>query len=302
MEVITVTYRNDIQLLALQAHSLALNILYDDIERITVVINDEDSAGVRRLFDTHVAKLYGSLTDRVSVIEAPGGKDGWAAQQGLKLDRVRCSPSEYCLILDAKNHLVRSACRQHFIDERGRPRLHLVDGFGDRRRWLASSLGYFGVDNTYLHRPALPTTTPYTVRVDLMREMVLEIERREGRDIRDWFITKPGRQTEFLLYYSYLLSEFGSLHDIVDTSLREQPCLFRRGPTTEQAKRKLFRYARHGALFFGLHPGRMTALSDWDTKQIIRLWSERELMSPQAAQRVLNGEPVWAALDAAPSA
>lgn len=291
IELISVTHRHDLSLLALQARSIALFFPDNEIYQITIIVNDPEPDECVRIFEDQIRPLYGDSQKKIELhVSVVDDGAGWLSQQAIKLEAVSNSKSEYSLICDAKNHFIRCVNFDTFVDDFGRSSTNLVKTFGARQRWLKSSLKYFDVDSVFCDRPSLPTITPYCMCSKYVKEMVALIEAREQSSLRQWFINKRSSETEFLLYYAFLLKKFGSIHDIMNTSGFEQPAYFRKAPSTKNLRNKMLYFAETGAYMFGLHYARIPEIEIDEKSRISSLWDKIGLLSSELGNRFLNGD------------
>jgi hypothetical protein len=239
IDIVTVTFGEELPLLALQARSIARFFDPAAVARILVVVNDvhEDAcaAGVEAL-----RPLYGPLADRLEVVRpdmlasarpvgalrraarwyvrygrgplmrrlprrdrlASGwrGNPGWSMQQAQKLLVVSVATAPYVLILDAKNFFVSPVGLATFVAGDGRPRTRRVRVDALQRGWIAASFRTFGL-TAPVPAEAPPTTTPVVFERGLMREGVDDLEARLG-PLEVFFSLWKGRATEFMLMFA----------------------------------------------------------------------------------------------------
>ena len=100
LEIITVVFAQELPLLKIQAHSIQQYI--NDVERITIVIND--NTNVASMIDT---QWWGKWHDKVRIVTRDKWKyssrlTGWEEQQLLKLLAASEAIAPWSMVLDAK--------------------------------------------------------------------------------------------------------------------------------------------------------------------------------------------------------
>ena len=239
MDVVTVVFREELPLLALQARSIARFLDPGAVGRILVVVNDfrEDDcvAAVERL-----RPLYGDLAPRLEVIRpdalhsprrlgprrraelwyvrhgrgplmrrlprrdrlASGwrGNPGWSMQQAQKLLVANAVSARYVLILDAKNYFVAPVGLATFVAEDGRARSRRAGEGEFQRQWIDASFRALGLAPEGVSE-APPTTTPVVIESAAMRAALAAIEDRLG-PLESFFSLYKGRATEFMLLFA----------------------------------------------------------------------------------------------------
>jgi SAM-dependent methyltransferase len=208
IDYVVVSFHGDLPLLALQARSLDLFHVAEDVGRIIIVNNDNKPAVFERRFEAEVRPHYGALADRVQLVPAddllPGisrSRSGWRRQQALKLAAVRLVQAPVFVSLDSKNHLIRPTGRGVYRTPEGRV---IVQG---RRRWAVpeACLAYFDVPPDAWPVQVSNIITPYPMVTRHVLSLLEELERR-GEDLGTLFETRR-ELYEFALYYAWLVAQ-----------------------------------------------------------------------------------------------
>lgn len=211
IDLCTVVFRDEIDILRVQAESLALNATELGARNIYVVINDDE---------TVVAEIapewWGPLADKVLVVprsafSAPWVQDGWVSQQMFKILTASMSYNAWTMVLDAKTVVVRSLSLDKLLDEQGRACTGTVPLYPvfESSRQIVQDL--FGIKFT---QQIGPGGVPFLLHNDTVRLMISDIALRTKQDFPAWF-QQQGSVTEFVLYSGYVqhrLGSFGALY------------------------------------------------------------------------------------------
>jgi hypothetical protein len=74
------------------------------------------------------------------------------------------------------------------------------------RKHFNAACDYFGIEDGNDIEVAHPTTTPFLMKTDIAKSLVIDVETRESESFLDTFI-KNTSLNEFYLYFAYLLSK-----------------------------------------------------------------------------------------------
>ena len=239
IDVVTVAFREELPLLALQARSLARFLDPAAVARVLVVVNDVHEDATAAAVEA-LRPLYGPLAGRLEVVRpdalasprrwgvgtraaawyvrhgrgplmrrlprrdrlASGwrGNPGWSMQQAQKLLVVNAVTASHVLILGAKNFLVEPVGLGTFVAEDGRARTRGVAMTPLQRGWTEASFRALGLAAPVLAEVP-PTTTPVVFERGLMRAGVDALEARLG-PLEVFFSLRKGRATEFMLMFA----------------------------------------------------------------------------------------------------
>jgi Family of unknown function (DUF6492) len=210
MTFVTVVFGAELQLLHLQARSLARFLDPAAVKAIIVIDN-----GWRPLTKRQRSRLlasYSALATRVSFVRSAEFLDhapattGWRSQQIAKLMVSADITTPWYVILDAKNHLIRPANRADFLNNDGRAHA----GTHPYQKHpltphLETTLTYLGASPEQIDE-ALgafpPTTPPFVMNSQVVRSMIADIEETSGYPFAEEFERKG--LLEFFLYSAWL--------------------------------------------------------------------------------------------------
>ncbi len=267
---ITVAHQTDIVILCFQARSLA-KYLPESLTAEIIVIDN----GLTTSYSDLLAH-YGHLAKIVRIIRAEDiapsyifKHTGWYTQQILKLLVCNHVKTDRYVMLDAKNIMVFPLKREFLENKLDEPRSFMVDYTEhSSRRWLVNSLAFYSLPDIFI-KTFMPTTTPFVLVTNLVKEMIAWIEAREKLPFPTVFLDK--KLTEFFLYAGYLIYteqmiyEFTShtnCHVVFDTTVRFSNSWV---ADTEKQQRP----------FFSVH--RDAKLSDEAKRVVADFWKRRGL-------------------------
>jgi hypothetical protein len=216
IDIITVVFREELDVLRLQARSIELYCHSADLGRIYVVVNDAT-------VDTSEIDLawWGTLRDRVTVVHRAAwpvayAENGWLTQQLLKLMATELCTSTWSMVLDAKTIFVKPVAPVADC-----PVVGILDIYPvfDVSRQRVNEL--FGVELT---QQLGPGGVPFILNNALTLELMSEVAVRTNQSFDQWFQAQ-GMVTEFILYSGYVLYKFGSFDVIYNTDdIAVKPC------------------------------------------------------------------------------
>jgi len=201
IDIVTVAFESELEVLRLQARSVELFV--KDIDSIVVVVNQEEACRIdTRWWGKHqnkVTVMHRSLFDHV------WSSNGWVSQQALKLLAASQCASDWAVILDAKTIFVQS-----FELDQERPAVGQLDIYPvfEPSRKIANCL--FGID---LQQQLGPGGVPFIINVQQVRDMIHWIENQTQESFAHWF-QRQGQLTEFILYSAWIQYRTGSLNII----------------------------------------------------------------------------------------
>lgn len=213
IDLITIVFREELPLLRIQARSYDLYIQENDVNQITISVNDDD--GVADLIDPawwgrHQSKV---VIKTRSQYNFNCRVNGWESQQLLKLLAAGESTSTWAAVLDAKTWFVRSVDMIKVFDENNRVKtkslpLHpfLIKHFEPAKKFIDT---YFNINVTNLIGPA---GVPFLFHSPTVKEMIASVD-----NFPEFFQTSlqfPHLVTEFTFYTGYVTSKFGKITDL----------------------------------------------------------------------------------------
>ena len=284
IDIVTVSFRDELHLLKLQARSFRVNLNPDDVGDILVIINDNDVDGFVEHFKREVAPEYGvhfinhlKLIPHSEIMDAALETPGWRTQQTLKLLAARNVRSSYYLILDTKNHFVKKTRLADFFSTTGLPLTYESPIGGTLEKYFRPSMEYFDVEADAHLAAAMPAVTPYVIETSLALELLKAVEMKSGVDFATFFHRKNRLVTEFFLYYAFLAA-------VPERRARYQSAephavtLFGIWPETEEKFRwAMSQIVRPSIRMFGLHRNRWDKLTESQRGQIASLWAGASL-------------------------
>ena len=206
IDIVTVVFKPELEILKLQARSLDQYV--EGIKSIKVVINQDTN------LESQIDRCWwGSYHDRVQIIQrnqfgSTWSDNGWVSQQALKIMTAAICDCEWAVILDAKTIFVRP-----FEPLPHRPavgQLNIYPVF-EHSREIANQL--FGID---LQHQLGPGGVPFIINTQHARDMIVWIQNHTKQSFADWF-QQQGRLTEFILYSAWIQYRTGSLNIIYNT-------------------------------------------------------------------------------------
>ncbi|MGO4705855.1 DUF6492 family protein [Microvirga sp. 2MCAF38] len=219
---LTICFGAEAGMLRLQARSFSKFVDPDCVGSIHLVIDRGSTTEFIRYVSEQVLPEFGHLAHLVSIHAfeetAPThssdvGLDGWRRQQALKLVAFHKISEPYTVVLDGKNHFIRSVRFRDFVCEDSRP-IMSHDVSRGLEAEFSNSLRYFEV-NPASYRPQPFATTPFVFPTHAVTATLDEIERRENLSAYEWFLTRPAseRVTELYLLVGYSLSQCSQLEE-----------------------------------------------------------------------------------------
>lgn len=306
-DILTVCFSGEIDLLRLQARSLAAFFPPEMLNRILVVVNDAEEDACLRAIDTlrpdygpHAAKLRllrpadlftararGLDRLRQIALHLPArrreggwrGHRGWVVQQALKLAAARAVTAPMVLILDAKNHFLKPVAADDLVAPDGcaRSRLHLHEG-EERWRWIRASHAALGLAPPEEGTPLPPTVTPCVLPGGLFRRVLTEIEQRVG-PVDLFFLKRRSPATEFFLIHAATEHFIAPRAEIFAEGLFASGTIFRSTPA-EQVDRMLARAEAGEEMMLGVHRARIRGLPIGQAARLEAVWLQAGLLHP----------------------
>lgn len=209
LDIITVVFQGEINLLRIQAESINRFISSNQINSITVIVNDQDS--VAELIDTrwwrqHQTKVKIKPYSRYNYISRV---TGWENQQLLKLLAAEESTSPWSMVLDAKTWFIQPFDMEKLFDSQGRA---CVGTAGISPHFKSSQEFIEKYYNVSMPEIIGPGGVPFLFHTETVKRL---IDAEPG--FIDWFQTNvrhPNLITEFHLYSGFVLSEYGSYNTL----------------------------------------------------------------------------------------
>lgn len=203
IDLITVVFDKEIDLLKIQARSVSLYVSAGLIKNIYIVINDLPE--VAKLID---ASWWGTHSSKVKIINRPNYNKtvllGWESQQLCKLVAAAECQSPWSLCLDAKTWFVNEFRLDYFFDPNGKVRykwLPVIPVFAPASAALEK---FFHIQMLDVIGPG---GVPFAFRTSTVKSMIDFIEFSTSTNFVDFFTQEvrwPNQITEFMLYSAYV--------------------------------------------------------------------------------------------------
>lgn len=291
LSFVTVVFEPELPLLRLQGSSLARFL--DPACVAEILVLDNCAGGMSPRARRRAVASFGSLAPRVTVLRTArlgvvAGSEGWRSQQAAKLLIARRIRTPHYVVLDAKNHLIRSATAADFVDDAGvaRGSTHSYAAH-PLRGDLERTLRHLGADDETVARLVddFPrTVTPFVIDTALARRIVDDVEAEAREPFGEAF--ERAKLLEFFLYSGWAMLRGSGLP--VDGTPIAAPIVWPARATDAGAADAIREAIDSDAAWFAVHR-RALARADAPTRRrIARLWSERGLMTPREATRFMR--------------
>jgi uncharacterized protein DUF6492 len=284
---VVVVFEAELELLRLQARSMATYLDPGDVHEILVI--DNSTSGLGAGWRQRLLRDYGPLAGRVRLVPAAHvGRDasgpalkGWTSQQILKLGIATQVRTPWYVVLDAKNHLVAPTGRDAFVGEDGRAHLgwhpyveHPLRAGVERTMRFAGltpeeHLGHFPV-----------TRTPFVMSTGFVRSMCAELV--DGRDESFAELFTAEGLVEFPLYSASLIAggEMSALHDEQSIPC---PTIWPKLRTREGVERVLAGAAEPGVQVLAVHRTALARMSPGSIRALVAFWRSHGLFGSATA-------------------
>lgn len=282
---VTVVFEAELDLLRLQARAFDRFADPGMVDDLLVIDNTRTGirAGVlRRLLDDYGAHRSKVTFLRPREIAVVPRASGWITQQILKILVYERINSNYYVVLDAKNHLIRPVAIRDFLAADGRAR----GGFHSYashplRPQLELVLSYLGLEPGGCIERFPPTHTPFVMQTQLVRGMVEDMSRRSSRDFAAEFVRSG--VLEFFLYSGWILKTYGTWDPYFDgTPVRTANVWPGRSSASDVAG-VITEASQLNTPFFAAHRTAVAKASPLATAKLARFWYQRGLFHSLAS-------------------
>ncbi|ACQ79260.1 hypothetical protein Bcav_0999 [Beutenbergia cavernae DSM 12333] len=296
---VTPVFEAEVELLALQARSLARHASSASLAEVLVL--DNTARGLTSPTRDRLHEAYGPHAPAVRILRPREiahipGATGWRSQQVLKLAAAHLVRTPHYVTLDAKNHLVAPPDASFYVAPDGRARVPAYS-FADHplRPSLEHVLRYLELDPGRYVDHFTATTTPYVLETGLVRELMADLAERSGRTFAAEFLAND--LTEYFLYAGWLIRRDGTVAAHVDASAAACPVVWPRTASSSGVADTV-RRAREGDLpYFSVHRNAVPVLDGGAVAVLADYWAERGLVDDRA-----DGEAVLARMRASHAA
>ena len=282
--LVTVAHLADLPLLKLQARSLNHYLDRSFIKDIIIVDNTFNGA----LPMDQLLPQYGRLPVRVikaDDITVIRGTYGWFTQQVQKLMVATYVTTDCYIILDAKTHLIDPLDSKMFDAPDGRIRAGRYRfARHPLRLYLERCCEYLRVKPETVMERMLATTPPFTMKTDIVRQMIAEIVKRERCPFAEAFLKRG--LTEFFLYGTYIVSKGRQLDDYYKFDNWMGTTLWKENGDSHMQ----WQIAHPEPVFFAVHRNTFRRMNGLTQHSLAHFWHDRRLFSSFAdALRFVRG-------------
>lgn len=212
-DLLTVVFRDELNVLQVQAQSIDLYCQNIGIQHIFVVVNDVDS-----IADQIDTAWWGSLSDRVVIVKRSSFNtdfvdNGWVSQQALKIIGSQLSKNTYTVVLDAKTIFVQELVVSNVVNANNQLCVGTIPVFEVFKPSQKITNELFKIDLTHAIGPA---GVPFYFNNELLNSMVAYVEQLANKSFATWF-QEQGMLTEFILYSGFVLHTYQTFDNIIAT-------------------------------------------------------------------------------------
>jgi hypothetical protein len=282
---VSVVFEIEFPLLVLQARSMARFLEESRVHQVLVI--DNSASGLPAATLAELEREYAHLADRVryvrphDVCQVPA-TGGWRSQQVLKLciaDRVETG--RY-VVLDAKNHFVAAPDAAFFESADGRPTANAYS-YEEHplRPELERTLRYVGLDPEDHVGRFTATVTPFVLDTAVVRELVADVEAREGRPFPDVFVEQ--QLTEFFLYAGWITARSTPIDEFFHLHQRFCPVVWPGRADVAGVEEAAAAASERGTPLFAVHRRALVKLDQPATAALARFWVSVGLFADRSA-------------------
>ena len=284
VDFVTVVFQRDLNLLKLQARSIALYVPKNLIKSIIIICRDEQSPDIIR---NNIVSEYKDLQNKVTVYnnsqfinEKTNEIDnGWFIQQIIKLRAYKVCTSKYHIVLDAKNHFI-SPIDESFFFKNEKPlqvlencktynmRNYIINSLNvfENYKNSTSSVLYYTEENAPYFQTLL---TPVIFKTEICKEI-------DSIMILEEFINSQVHCAEFALYAAYL--KFKNIEDEYIRTDKQFSCTSYSSKDLENKLQIIPSYS-----LIGISSSIFNTLTENQKNAIIELWINANLCYPEEA-------------------
>lgn len=222
IDLVTIVFDDEVNLLYLQAHSISKYINGKHINKIHIIYNDSDFSIFEVFFYEKIYNQYGLLKDKIilhnyknliGVNSEINTWFGWRIQQLIKLTISDIVQTDHYLVLDSKNHFIRKFKLSLFFSKD--KNILFVGNIGIMEKYFTNCMQYFGVEKqlalnllskeskTNIGNKLPITITPYLLKTDIVKKMINYLNIRENNFCT--FFLNNVNITEFHMYSSFII-------------------------------------------------------------------------------------------------
>lgn len=276
-----VVFEAEVRLLKLQLLSVDRLFDFSGIAEYTIVVNSENPDPIREELSRFIQKcLSRELGGKLKILTfkdlVRGDRVGYYDQQAIKLalgPYYAEQGLDYYLMLDAKNHFVRSASIADFLESNSpRAKRSRINAYWMPR--VEKAFNALDMNIEAAEGVMMPSVTPYVMNVGAVSGLVQELQTRF--DCRLLEALRKSQGTEFLLYYAYLVKN--DLLDLYSDTDVPNVTFFTVHPSTDEAFARLISIIENQRIVtVGLHRNRISKMTELQRNDIRKVWA-RELL------------------------
>ena len=271
IDIVTVLFGGEAALMKVQAKSIARFIEESCIGRIFIIVNELAPESTYAALQRDVLPAYGELLSRIEIVpffrlmRPHVAADGFRVGQALRLLASRIVSSASYLILDPKTHFMRPMGYSSFAEPKSsKLRTYKMRRLTSGIQEYEAALAYFEASTPEFF---MPTRAPFVFKTLLLRQMLDEIETREGAHFDDFFVSNGCVMQDLPLYQAWILAKAGGFEEHYRFGSRNGVGIFARNPSNDEGMDEvLSNLLAEATQTFSLHRKRINTLTvaQWD--------------------------------------
>ncbi len=281
-----VAFLGELKLLQLQARSLRLYADADLIKNIHILVHDRHPEIFLWQFLQRVLPEYGALANKINFVDTrilfgvQVPRDGWWGQQAAKLLAARVVSADCYLVLDCKNHLIRSLNHESIFDQNGRMKMPMVAIHEPYRERYNAAREFFGLATSDESAKTLPTVTPFLFKTTFVLELLQYVEKKESCTFYNFFMRKVC--TEFYLYIAFLAASNRPIDSSYSQCKAIKATLFEEAVHNESMQHQIQKMVQNDSVYsFGVHR-RAAAIATPEFIEVVsQIWQQFSLSNGQ---------------------
>ena len=293
LSVVTVVFEAEVPLLELQARSIARHVPDGVFDEILVI--DNSRRGLPEHARRRIRDELGDHADRLAFASradlGPTAADasGWRTQQSLKLMAARRLAADHYVVLDAKNHFIRSTTRPDFLDPvTGLPHGGLHSFVEHPLRPQLELVAYgLGLDPAATVERFTATVPPIVLDRRVVDDLVTDV----GRGDADRFPGEFERSgyTEFFLYSAWQVARGSTLDELVSGQSLVSPTVWAGACSASDVREVLERADAGPTTTLAIHRRALAKLDHEAVDELTAFWAEHGLFPSSAdAERFIR--------------
>ena len=220
IDIVTVVFSQEISVLQVQAQSIDHFCTDLGLKNIYIMVNDHDD--LAKQIDRN---WWGQFQNQVQIVprsmfSTNYVENGWVSQQVLKLLGTGLSNNHWSMALDAKTLVTDHMSADMFVitDCQSTLGTCAINPVFAPAANIASDLFNIEVDHVIA-----PAGVPFFFHNLTVRQMIAQIENRNGQHFPEWF-QQQGMLTEFVLYSGYVQYKHKNLNSMYLGTTTQKLC------------------------------------------------------------------------------